>query len=72
MTAIVDHGGGVASVYAHADVLVVAKGESVVRGQQLGKVGETGSLRGPYLYFEMRDGGKPVDPAGWLRPEDGD
>jgi septal ring factor EnvC (AmiA/AmiB activator) len=72
LTAIVDHGGGVASVYAHADVLLVAKGESVLRGQQLGKVGETGSLRGPYLYFEIRDGGKPVDPAAWLRGSTGD
>jgi septal ring factor EnvC (AmiA/AmiB activator) len=72
LTAIVDHGGGVASVYAHADVLLVARGESVLRGQQLGKVGETGSLRGPYLYFEIREGGKPVDPAGWLRSSGGD
>ena len=67
LTVIVDHGGNVASVYAHADVLLVEPGESVARGQQLGKVGETGSLRGPYLYFEIRDRGKPVDPAGWLR-----
>jgi murein DD-endopeptidase MepM/ murein hydrolase activator NlpD len=67
LTAIVDHGSGVASVYAHADVLLVEPGEAVVRGQQLGRVGDTGSLEGPYLYFEIRDGGKPVDPAGWLR-----
>lgn len=71
LTAIVDHGRGVASVYAHADVLLVAKGERVLRGQKLGEVGETGSLRGPYLYFEIRDGGKPVDPARWLRPTAG-
>jgi len=67
LTVIIDHGGNVASVYAHADVLLVEPGEAVARGQQLGKVGETGSLRGPYLYFEIRDRGKPVDPAGWLR-----
>jgi septal ring factor EnvC (AmiA/AmiB activator) len=67
LTVIVDHGEGVASVYAHGNVLLVEPGEGVVRGQQLGKVGETGSLRGPYLYFEIRDRGKPVDPAGWLR-----
>jgi septal ring factor EnvC (AmiA/AmiB activator) len=67
LTAIVDHGGGLASVYAHAAGLVVEKGEQVTRGQTLGHLGETGE-RAPYLYFELRDGGKPVDPEGWLRP----
>jgi septal ring factor EnvC (AmiA/AmiB activator) len=68
LTAIVDHGGGVLSVYAHASVLLVEPGEDVVRGQALGRVGETGSLRGPYLYFELRVDGEPADPATWLRP----
>jgi septal ring factor EnvC (AmiA/AmiB activator) len=67
LTAIVDHGGGVLSVYAHAGVLLVSQGDDVVRGQELGRVGDSGSLRGPYLYFELRDGGRPVDPAAWLR-----
>ncbi len=67
LTVIVDHGHGVVSVYSHASVLLVATGENVVRGQDLGRVGESGSLRGPYLYFELRDGGKPVDPTFWLR-----
>jgi septal ring factor EnvC (AmiA/AmiB activator) len=68
LTAVVDHGHGVISVYAHAEVLLVESGQVVTRGQELGKVGESGSLRGPYLYFELRDAGKPVDPASWLRP----
>ena len=46
--------------------LVVEKGEQVTRGQTLGHLGETGA-RAPSLYFELRDGGKPVDPLGWLR-----
>ena len=58
LTAIVDHGAGVATVYAHAAGLVVEKGEQVARGQTLGHVGETGD-RAPYLYFELREGGKP-------------
>jgi septal ring factor EnvC (AmiA/AmiB activator) len=68
LTAVIDHGHGVVSVYAHADVLLVEAGQPVTRGQELGKVGESGSLRGPYLYFELRDAGKPVDPSSWLRP----
>lgn len=67
LTAIVDHGHGIVSVYAHASALLVAAGDVVTRGQELGRVGESGSLRGPYLYFELREGGKPVDPVSWLR-----
>jgi septal ring factor EnvC (AmiA/AmiB activator) len=67
LTVIVDHGHGVVSIYAHASVITVEKGESIVRGDSMGRVGDTGSLRGPYLYFEIRENGKPVDPAIWLR-----
>jgi septal ring factor EnvC (AmiA/AmiB activator) len=67
LTAVVDHGNGMVSIYAHAGVLLVEPGQDVERGQELGRVGDSGSLRGPYLYFEMRDGGRPVDPAPWLR-----
>jgi len=68
LTALIDHGGGVLSVYAHAAALVVEPGETVANGQRIGIIGDTGSLRGPYLYFELRDGGQPVDPSAWLRP----
>jgi septal ring factor EnvC (AmiA/AmiB activator) len=68
LTIIVDHGGGWLSVYAHASALLVQKGEVVRRGQKVATVGDTASLRGPYLYFELRKDGRPVDPAGWLRP----
>ena len=68
LTAIVDHGGGFLSVYAHASVLLVEAGERVVRGQSLGKIGDTGSLRGPFLYFELRVDGEPTDPERWFRP----
>ncbi len=68
LTAIVDHGSGLLSVYAHASVLLAQPGEEVRARQVLGRVGDTGSLRGPYLYFELREDGKPVDPLRWLRP----
>jgi septal ring factor EnvC (AmiA/AmiB activator) len=67
LTAIVDHGGGLLSVYAHASALLVDVDQRIRRGQLIGKVGETGSLRGPYLYFELRLDGAPVDPLAWLR-----
>ena len=56
------------SVYAHASALLVDVDQRIRRGQLIGKVGETGSLRGPYLYFELRLDGSPVDPVAWLRP----
>jgi septal ring factor EnvC (AmiA/AmiB activator) len=67
LTVLVDHGGGVISVYAHASALVVQAGDRVARGQTIAHVGDTGSLKGPYLYFEIRENGRPVDPRTWLR-----
>jgi septal ring factor EnvC (AmiA/AmiB activator) len=64
---IVDHGDGVFSLMAHLDQLQKALGDPVRRGEPVGTVGETGSLKGAYLYFELRDGQKPVDPERWLR-----
>lgn len=68
LTVIVDHGEGWMSVYSHASALLVQKGETVRRGDKIATVGDSGSLRGAYLYFEIRKDGKPIDPAGWLRP----
>jgi septal ring factor EnvC (AmiA/AmiB activator) len=65
---IVDHGNEYYTLYAHAADIKVAEGEDVKQGQAIGTVGDTGSLQGPRLYFEVRYGGKPQDPAQWLRP----
>jgi septal ring factor EnvC (AmiA/AmiB activator) len=67
LTVIVDHGHGLLSVYAHAGRLGVVRGERVRRGQEMGRVGETGSSRGAFLYFELRQDGQPVDPRPWFR-----
>jgi septal ring factor EnvC (AmiA/AmiB activator) len=67
LTAILDHGSGLVSIYGHASVLLVEKGEKVLRGQVIGQVGETGSLKGPFLYFELRQNGKAIDPGPWFR-----
>jgi septal ring factor EnvC (AmiA/AmiB activator) len=63
---IVDHGGNDLTVLGYLDALSVEKGDMVRAGQQIGTVGETGSLSGAGLYFEIRSGGKPVDPQVWL------
>ena len=63
---IVDHGGGYHTVLAHLARFAAAVGSEVEAGAELGAVGDTGSLKGPYLYFELRKNGIAVDPAGWL------
>jgi septal ring factor EnvC (AmiA/AmiB activator) len=64
---IVDHGGDDLTVLGYLDALSVEKGDMVRAGQEIGTVGETGSLSGAGLYFEIRAAGKPVDPQSWLR-----
>ncbi len=68
---ILDHAGGWYSLYAHLDRANVAIGQKVGRGDAIGTVGETGSLTGPKLHFEIRKGGKAVDPVGWLKGRSG-
>ena len=48
--------------------VVLALDEDVEAGAMLGTVGDTGSLKGAYLYFEIREHGKPLDPKSWLLP----
>jgi septal ring factor EnvC (AmiA/AmiB activator) len=65
---IVDHGHDYYTLYGHAAEIRVAEGDEIAQGQVIATVGETGSLQGPRLYFEVRHQGKPQDPADWLRP----
>ncbi len=65
---IVDHGDGYHTLVAHLASMSTAMGEEVQAGSLLGSVGDTGSLKGSYLYFEIREKGRPVDPRAWLRP----
>ncbi len=64
---ILDHGSGYFTLYAHASEILVRPGDGAARGQVIGKVGDTGSLEGPQLYFELRYKGKFLDPVAWLQ-----
>ncbi|MDQ3147745.1 MAG: M23 family metallopeptidase [Actinomycetota bacterium] len=62
---IIDHGGFTA-VYAHQSSRIASTGQSVARGQAIGRVGSTGHSTGPHLHFETRYGGTPRNPRGCL------
>jgi septal ring factor EnvC (AmiA/AmiB activator) len=57
---IIDHGDRYYTLYAHASAVLVKVDQIVSKGQVIGKVGDTGSLRGPMLYFEVWSGAKPL------------
>ncbi len=65
---ILDHGGGYHSLVAHLASVTPTVGARVEPGEVVGEVGDTGSLKGAYLYFEIRRAGQAVDPAPWLAP----
>jgi len=62
---VIDHGMGIASLYGHLSAIEVKQGQSVTRGQLLGRTGMTGLAAGDHLHFTMLVGGRPVDPREW-------
>lgn len=63
---ILDHGGGYHTLYGHLSAISVAVGDEVKPGQIIAQTGDSGSLTGPDLYFELRVGGKPQNPQDWF------
>ncbi len=63
---LVKHSGGYTTAYAHADRLIVSRGDVVTRGQIIGYVGQTGDVSSPQLHFEIRSGTTPVNPRTYL------
>jgi murein DD-endopeptidase MepM/ murein hydrolase activator NlpD len=64
---VIDHGGGLATLYAHQSRLTVSVGESVSAGERIGFVGCTGYCTGDHLHFEVHINGKHTDPLPYLR-----
>lgn len=65
---VVDHGGGISTLYAHCSKLLVKVGDTVKQGDHIAEMGATGNVTGPHLHFEVRVDGKIQDPIanGWV------
>ncbi len=64
---IIEHGGGYLSLYGHNQDIVTEIGDWVTPDTVIAHVGDSGGRASPGLYFEIRKGGKPVDPDGWIQ-----
>ena len=63
---IIGHGKGYHSLYGHLDEIITQVGKNIRIGQIIARSGDTGSIMGESLYFEMRHNGKPIEPTVWL------
>jgi murein DD-endopeptidase MepM/ murein hydrolase activator NlpD len=64
---LIKHDGGWVTAYAHADQLLVKRGDVIKKGDVIARVGSTGSVDKPQLHFELRQGKKPVDPTRYIK-----
>jgi len=64
---IINHGGGLWTLYGHLNKILVEKGQTVKRGEEIGLVGMTGTATGYHLHFEVRKNETPVDPQPYLK-----
>lgn len=64
---ILNHGDGYFTLYGHLSAILVAVGAEVTPGQTIARSGDSGSLKGPILHFEVRKGGQSLDPSEWLQ-----
>jgi len=64
---IIDHGNNYYTIYAHAQEIFASQGDAVEMGEVVATVGDSGSMIGPSLHFEVRHHGKPVDPLKWIK-----
>jgi murein DD-endopeptidase MepM/ murein hydrolase activator NlpD len=65
---ILNHGDGYYTLYGHLSEIGVSVGQEITAGQTIGRSGDTGSIKGAILHFEVRRGSNALDPRSWLKP----
>ncbi|AYJ73781.1 endolysin [Microbacterium phage Dooby] len=65
ITVVIDHGGGITSLYMHLERVSVSRGARVAEGAKIGEVGSTGNATGDCLHYEIRLNGRSIEPMGW-------
>ncbi len=68
---VIDHGGAIATLYAHCSKMLVKLGDQVAQGQVIALIGETGWATGPHLHFEVMEAGERVDPLKFVTQKSG-
>ena len=69
---MINHGGGVVTLYAHGSEILVSEGDIVRQGQAVLKVGATGYATGPHAHFEIIINGEYYNPADYISPNNGE
>lgn len=64
---IVDHGGGIKTVYGHCSEILVNVGDNIQQGDVIGKIGSTGRSTGPHLHFELRENDIAINPLSYIK-----
>ncbi|AVR56409.1 peptidase [Microbacterium phage PaoPu] len=65
ITVVINHGGGITSLYMHLERVSVSRGARVAEGAKIGEVGSTGNATGDCLHYEIRLNGRSIEPMGW-------
>ena len=66
----IDHGKGISTRFGHMSAVLVAAGQHIIRGQQIGRMGSTGRSTGSHLHYEVRIDGRPVNPIPFMKSTD--